>query len=107
MTPDPLLRGGQRMHVMAVSTISDSDKFWGSLKKSYGQLPRGARWILAVASTDGTKAVNVIVHDSIDSVKSFFEEHAGPFGTTEYFEADAANAVGLPTTAQGGTKPGR
>jgi hypothetical protein len=84
------------MHVMTVSTILDKDKFWGSLKKAYGQLPKGAKWALAVGSTDGTKAVNVIVHDSIDSVKSFFEKHAGPFGTTEYFEADAANAVGLP-----------
>ncbi len=44
------------MYVMAVSTISDNDKFWGSLKKAYGQLPKGAKWILAVASTDGTKA---------------------------------------------------
>jgi hypothetical protein len=73
------------MYVMAVSTISDNDKFWGSLKKAYGQLPRGARWTLAVGSTDGTRAVNVIVHDSIDSVKSFFEKHTSPFGTTEYF----------------------
>ena len=84
------------MHVMALSTISDHDKFWGSLKKAYSQLPKGVRWVLAVESTDRTKAVNVIVHDSIDSVKSFFEQYAGPFGTTEYFEADAANAVGLP-----------
>ena len=84
------------MYVMIVSTISDNDKFWGSLKKAYSHLPRGARWAMAVGSTDGTRAVNIIVHDSIDSVKSFFEEYAGPFGTTEYFEADAANAVGLP-----------
>ena len=84
------------MYVMAVSTISDNDKFWGSLKKAYAQLPQGAKWTLAVGSADGTKAVNVIVHDSIDSVKGFFEQYAGSFGTTEYFEADAANAVGLP-----------
>lgn len=84
------------MHVMAVSTVSDNDRFWGSLKKAHGSMPRGARWTLAVASTDGRKAVNVIVHDSIDSVRSFFEAHAGPFGTTEYFEANAADAVGLP-----------
>lgn len=86
------------MHVMAVSTISDNDRFWGSLKKAYSQLPKGAKWTLAVGSTDGTKAVNVFVHDSIDIIKSFFEAHAGSFGTTEYFEADAANAVGLPKT---------
>ena len=51
---------------------------------------------MAVASTDGTKMVNIIVHASIDSVKSFFEAYTGSFGTTEYFEVDAANAVGLP-----------
>src|SRR5258708_37423886 len=92
--PIPRFRGGQRMYVMAVSTISDNDKFWGSLKKAYGQLPKRAKWTLAVGSTDGTKAVNVIVHDSIDSVNSFFEEHASPFVTIDYFKADAANAVG-------------
>lgn len=84
------------MHVMAVSAIHDDDRFWGSLKKAYNQLPRGARWTLAFRSTDGTRGVNVIVHDSIDGVRRFFEEHAGPFGTTEYLEVDAANAVGLP-----------
>jgi hypothetical protein len=84
------------MHVMVVSTITNTDKFWGSLKIAHSKMPKGAKWILAMASTDGTKAVNVIIHDSIDSVKRFFEEHAGPFGTTEYFEADTANAVGLP-----------
>jgi hypothetical protein len=84
------------IHVMAVSTISDNDRFWSSLRQAYGRLPSGARWTLAVGSTDGTRAVNVIVHEDVDSVRSFFEEHAGRFGTTECFEADAANAVGLP-----------
>ncbi len=92
---------GQTMHIMAVTTVSDNDKFWGSLKKGYDRLPKGAKWVLAVARTDGTKAVNIIVHDSIDRVKSFFEEHTASFGTTEYFEADAANAVGLPKPFDG------
>ncbi len=51
------------MHVMAVSTTRDSTAFWDALKKAYGRLPGGATWTLAVASTDGTRAVNVIVHD--------------------------------------------
>jgi hypothetical protein len=84
------------MQVMAVSTVSDHDRYWGSLKKAHSRLPRGARWTLAVASADGTRAVNVIVHDSVDGVRRFLEEHAGPFATTDYFETDAANAVGLP-----------
>ncbi|MEU8192390.1 hypothetical protein AB0C10_01255 [Microbispora amethystogenes] len=81
---------------MAVSTVSDADGFWSSMKKAYGRLPREAKWSVAVASTDGTRAVNVIVHDSIEGVRAFFEQHASPYATTEYFEADAANAVGLP-----------
>jgi hypothetical protein len=84
------------MHVMAISTISDNQRFWNAVKKAHGQLPKGAKWTLAVASADGTRAVNVVAYDSIDSVKSFFEKYAGPFASTDYFEADAANAVGLP-----------
>ncbi|WGW13572.1 hypothetical protein LWF01_07395 [Saxibacter everestensis] len=83
------------MHVIAISTVADGDLFWGGLKKAYGRLPKGAKWVLAVASTDGTKAVNVFVHDSLDAAREFFDGYAGPAATTEYFEADAVNAVGL------------
>jgi len=84
------------MHVMAVSTISDERRFWSGLKKAHATLPSGAKWKLAVASKDGAKAVNVISHESVDDVRNFFETYAGSYATTEYFEADAANAVGLP-----------
>jgi hypothetical protein len=84
------------MHVLAVSTVSDDGKFWNGLKKAHAKLPQGAKWKLAVASKDGAKAVNVITHDSVEGVRDFFEAHTGPYATTEYFEADAANAVGLP-----------
>ena len=84
------------MHVLAVSTVSDDSKFWSGLKKAHAKLPKGAKWTVAVASKDGAKAVNIITHDSIDSVRDFFEANAGAYATTEYFEADAANAVGLP-----------
>ncbi|MCD5345125.1 hypothetical protein PX701_08780 [Agromyces sp. H3Y2-19a] len=83
------------MHIMAISTVDDGDLFWGALKKAHGRLPKGAKWVLAIASTDGTRAVNVIAHDSADAVREFFEAYAGRAATTEYFEADAANAVGL------------
>ncbi|MBN6038239.1 hypothetical protein [Amycolatopsis sp. 195334CR] len=84
------------MHVLVVSTVSDHEKFWNGLKKGHARLPKGAQWKVAVASTDGDKAVNVITHDSVAGVREFFEAHAGAYATTEYFEADAANAVGLP-----------
>ena len=83
------------MHVLIVSTVSDHGRFWSGLKKAHSRLPGGARWTLAVASTDGAKAVNVIAHESVDAVRRLVEEHAGAYATTEYSEADAANAVGL------------
>jgi hypothetical protein len=83
------------MHVVAVSTVSD-DGFWNSLKKAHAKLPKGAKWKVAVGSKDGAKAVNIITHDSVDGVRDLFEAHAGAYATTEYFEADAVNAVGLP-----------
>lgn len=84
------------MHVLAVSTVSDEGKFESGLKKAYANLPKGARWKVAVMSKDGAKAVNIITHDSIEGVREVFEAHTGAYATTEYFEADAANAVGLP-----------
>ncbi|RSM80050.1 hypothetical protein DMH04_31025 [Kibdelosporangium aridum] len=84
------------MHVLVVSTVLDDGKFWSGLKKAHAKLPKGAKWKVAVASKDGVKAVNVITHDSVEGVREFFETHAGAYATTEYFEADAANAVGLP-----------
>jgi hypothetical protein len=84
------------MHVMAVSTVSDDGKFWSGLKKAHARLPKGATWKLAFASKDGATAVNIITHDSVDGVRDFFETYAGPYATTEYSEADVANAVGLP-----------
>lgn len=83
------------MHVMAVSSVTDEKGFWGALKKAHGRLPKQARWAFAVASTDGNRAVNIIVHDSVEGVRDWFEECAGSFATTEFTEADAANAVGL------------
>ncbi|MEV4128365.1 hypothetical protein [Nocardia sp. NPDC049707] len=81
---------------MAVSTVSDVEKFWDGLKKAHAKLPKGAKWKVAVASKDGGKAVNIITHDSVEDVRDFVEAYAGTYATTEYFEADAANAVGLP-----------
>lgn len=83
------------IHVLAVSAVSDSGRFWGGLKKAHAKLPEGARWSLAVASKDGSTAVNVIVAESVAAVRDLFEAHTGQHATTEYFEADAANAVGL------------
>ncbi|MBL1073897.1 hypothetical protein JK358_05775 [Nocardia sp. 2] len=85
-----------RTPVMAVSVVSDNVGFWNSLKQAHGRLPRGARWTLAVAAADGTRAVNVIEAESVDAVAAFLDEFAGPYARTDYFEADAANAVGLP-----------
>ncbi len=83
------------VYVLAISTVNDSDRFWSGLKKAHARLPKGAAWVFAVASTDGTKAVNVIRHDSIDAVRDLLDGYAGSAAVTEYAEADAANAIGL------------
>ena len=83
------------MYVLAISTITDAGRFWDGLKKLHGSLPAGARWTLAVSSTDGTRAVNVIAHESVDGVRTLFARYAADSAVTEYREADAANAVGL------------
>lgn len=84
------------MHVLAVSTVANDREFSSGLKKAHARLPRGARWKVAVASADGAKVVNIITHDSVEGVRDLLEAHVGAHATTEYFEADAANAVGLP-----------
>ncbi|MDL9980436.1 hypothetical protein [Microbacterium candidum] len=88
------------MHILAISTVTDSDRFWDGMKKAHGRLPRGAAWRAAVADTGGTRAVNVISHDSLEAVQTLLDEHAHGAAITECFEADAANAVGLPRTAR-------
>jgi hypothetical protein len=84
------------MHVIAIHTIADADQFLSACKRGYAQLPTSTRWALAVASTDGTRGINLIVGASLERVRDFFEPLVGQYSTTEYFEADAANAVGLP-----------
>src|SRR5262245_45562494 len=84
------------MHIIAVHTIVDADKFWSACKRGHAQLPTGTRWALAVASSDGTRGINLLVGASLERVREFFEPLVGPYSTTEYFEADAENAVGLP-----------
>lgn len=83
------------MHVLAISTVTDNDRYWSALKRAHGRMPQRSAWVLAIASTDGTKAVNVIAHDDLDEVRAWFDEHTTAFATTEFTEADAANAVGL------------
>ena len=84
------------MYVMAVSTVTENEDFWSSIKLAHAQLPANARWVFALSSADGTRAVNVLVHDSVQRVRELFAI-ADAYGTTECFEADAANAVGLST----------
>jgi hypothetical protein len=81
---------------MAIHTISDADRFWSACKRGHAQLPAGMRWTLAVASTDGTRGINLLVGAPLERVKAFFEPLVGQYSTTEYFQADAENAVGLP-----------
>ncbi|GAA4920053.1 hypothetical protein LX16_4619 [Stackebrandtia albiflava] len=81
-------------HVMAVSTVS-GEGFWDGLRRAYVDLPGGVAWRLAVASRDGTRAVNILTAASTEDVRRIFDSHVGDTAVTEFFEVDAANAVGL------------
>ena len=49
------------MHVLAVSAITDPEGYDTALKLAHAALPERARWVLAVASTDGARMVSVVV----------------------------------------------
>lgn len=83
------------MYVLAISEVTDTDGFWNALKRAHGRLPQGSAWTLAVASTDGSTAVNVIKGEGLEQVLGWFDEYTAAFASTRITEADAANAVGL------------
>jgi hypothetical protein len=86
---------GGHMYVIAIHSISDPQAFWG------GQLdmPEGTTLPVAIPNTDGTRGVCIWESDSVDTVRNLVESAAGQVSTTDYFEVDAQNAQGLPTSA--------
>jgi hypothetical protein len=80
------------MHIIAIHSISDPERFWsGSL-----DLPEGTTLHSALPNNDGTRGVCVWESDSVGTVRQLLENAAGEISNNEYFEINATTAQGLP-----------
>lgn len=82
------------MHVIAIHSISDPERFWGSAGES--ELPEGVTIHSALPNSDGSRAVCVWEADSVETVKQLVEDTVGDVSSNEFFEVNADNAQGLP-----------
>jgi hypothetical protein len=85
------------MHVIAIHTISDPEKWWAGAQSL--ELPAGLTLHSTIGNRDGTKAVCVWEADSLDSVRGFVDPASEGMSTNEYFEANEQYSTGLPTRA--------
>jgi hypothetical protein len=80
------------MHVIAIHSISDPDRFWaGNL-----DIPEGTSLQTVCPNPDGTKAICIWEADSVDAVRQLVDGAAGEFSNNEFFEVNETNAQGLP-----------
>lgn len=81
------------MHVIAIHSISDPERFWG------GQLdlPDGVSLQSVLPNGDGSRAVCVWEADSVGTVRDLVEGAAGEISDNEYYEVNAQNAQGVPS----------
>jgi hypothetical protein len=91
------------MHVIAIHTISDPQKFWSTAEQAEGEMPQGTSLHSAIPNRDGSRAVCVWESDSVDTVRDFVDRLVGDVSENEFFEADAQNARGLPGARAGAT----
>jgi hypothetical protein len=83
------------MHVVAIHSISDPDKFWSAADES--ELPEGVALHSAFPNDDGSRAVCLWEADSLDAVREIVESTVGDVSNNEFFEVNASNAQGLPS----------
>ena len=81
------------MHVIAIHSISDPERFWG------GQLdlPDGVSLHSVLPNHDGSRAVCVWEADSVGTVTDLVEGAAGAISNNEYYEVNTQNAQGVPS----------
>jgi hypothetical protein len=82
------------MHVIAVHSISDPDKFFETAQTT--PIPDEITLHSLLPSSDRSRAVCVWEADSQDAVQRFVDDNVGDVSTNEFFEVDAGSAQGLP-----------
>lgn len=84
------------MHVVAVHTISDAEKFFTAAGEGIPRLPSEVELQCVFPSRDGSKTICLWNADSVETVRTIVEDMVGAFSSNEYFPVDDANATGLP-----------
>jgi hypothetical protein len=82
------------MYIVAVHDIADAEKFWAGVKEA--AIPEGIALHSSLPNATGSRAVCLWEAESLGAVRDLVEATVGPYGTNEYFEVDARNALGLP-----------
>jgi hypothetical protein len=90
------------MHAVIRHSINDPakwDKVTQNIKSmiEQGRLPKGVKPLEYLPSTDGRKADCVWEAETLASLQQFLDRETGTAARNEYFEVNAANAIGLPT----------
>jgi hypothetical protein len=83
------------MHVIAVHSISDPDKFFETAQST--PIPDELNLRSLLPSSDRSKAVCVWEADSREAVEKFVEDNVGDASNNEFFEVDEGTAQGLPS----------
>jgi len=86
------------MYVTVIHDIRDSEKFWKTVEHvvSSGGIPNDLTVHATYPDVHGGRAVCLWEAESLAAVKQFVEATVGPMSDNEYFEVQAAGAVGLP-----------
>ena len=83
------------MHVVAVHSINDPDRFYAAVQEGTKDIPEGMGVEAMAPSVDGSRAVCVWRADSVESVRSLVEGTVGDSSQNEFFEVNDEHAVGL------------
>jgi hypothetical protein len=87
------------MHVVAVHTISDPDRFNSSVQTGMADMPPGFRVASMLPSSEGDRAVCVWEAESVDAVRSLVDGTTGDSSSNEFFAVDEGSAINLPREA--------
>jgi hypothetical protein len=83
------------MHVIAVHSISDPDKFFEAAQST--PIPDELTLHSLLPSSDRSRAVCVWEAESREAVQKFVDDNIGDVSSNEFFEVDAGSAQGLPS----------
>jgi hypothetical protein len=89
------------MHVSVHHTIKNPQQ-WEQVTQrmmvalEQGRLPQGLKALMYLPGADGRKADCVWEAQSLDTLRNFLDREIGTAATNDYFQINAAAAVGLP-----------